>query len=275
MGQNMEQAAALIPAIDIHSHLGARHAPMKYDAVEDGSNAFLLRTMKAANIQISVNSSRYAIMPRGSGFSAEGNRQMLAMAHTLPGVYAWVVVDPHEPETFEQARTMINNDRVLGLKIHPEEHEYNLELFGDKIFSLASELGVPILGHSGAPGCMPETYAELAQSFPSVPVIAAHLGCAPDGDPTHQIHAIQSCRTGNLYTDTSSAMSLMAGLLEYAVGEIGAKHILFGTDSGLYFSPCQRTRVDLANISMDDKYSILRGGAERLFGDKLPSADAI
>ena len=174
----MEQSIFQIPAIDIHSHLGPVHGPMTMEAAENGSEAYLLRTMDAAKIQISVNSSRYAIMPRGSGCSAEGNRQMLEAAHRLPGVYMWAVVDPHEPETFAQARTMLEDARVLGIKIHPAEHEYDLEQYGDSIFSFAEALGVPVLGHSGEKGCMPEVYAAFAEQYPTVPIIAAHLGSA-------------------------------------------------------------------------------------------------
>ena len=265
----MEQSIFQIPAIDIHSHLGPVHGPMTMEAAENGSEAYLLRTMDAAKIQISVNSSRYAIMPRGSGCSAEGNRQMLEAAHRLPGVYMRADVDPHEPETFAQACTMLEDARVLGIKIHPAEHEYDLEQYGDSIFSFAEALGVPVLGHSGEKGCMPEVYAAFAEQYPTVPIIAAHLGSGPDGDPAHHIRAIRACRTENLYTDTSSAMSLLSGLLEYAVGEIGTEHILFGTDSGLYFSPSQRIRVDLAALSYEEKYRILRGNAVRLFGSRL------
>ena len=164
---------------------------------------------------------------------------------------------------------MLEDARVLGIKIHPAEHEYDLEQYGDSIFSFAEALGVPVLGHSGEKGCMPEVYAAFAEQYPTVPIIAAHLGSGPDGDPAHHIRAIRACRTENLYTDTSSAMSLLSGLLEYAVGEIGTEHILFGTDSGLYFSPSQRIRVDLAALSYEEKYRILRGNAVRLFGSRL------
>ena len=54
----MEQSIFQIPAIDIHSHLGPVHGPMTMEAAENGSEAYLLRTMDAAKIQISVNSSR-------------------------------------------------------------------------------------------------------------------------------------------------------------------------------------------------------------------------
>ncbi|MDO4487752.1 MAG: amidohydrolase family protein [Eubacteriales bacterium] len=253
-----------IPAIDIHSHTGSVHAFSATDCIENGTTEYLLRTMKLANIKISANTSRYAIMPRGSGYSVEGNRQMLKVTEE-EGVFMWVTVDPHEPDTFNQAADYLKHPKVIGIKIHPEEHEYELEKEGDKLFSFAAKQNVPILGHAGAKSCMPETYGFFADRFPEIPVIAAHLGSGFDGDPGHHIRAIRESRGGNLYTDTSSMMSLVSNLLEYAIGIMGADHILFGTDSGNYFSPCQRARIDGAFISDCDKKKILFENALKLF----------
>jgi hypothetical protein len=87
---------------------------------------------------------------------------------------------------------------------------------------------------------------------------------------TQQVRAIQGSRHGNVYTDTSSAMSITTGLLEWAVGEVGAEKILFGTDTPLYYAPMQRARVDTAEITDQEKTRILRGNAERLLGITLP-----
>ena len=254
-----------LSAIDIHSHVGPSHGLLMVDCIENGSTEYLLRTMAAANIAVSANSSRYALMPRGSGFSMEGNRQMLEIAESNRGIYVWAIVDPHEPETFAQAIDYLQHPKVLGIKIHPEEHEYDLEEWGTQLFEFAATHKAPLLGHSGAKCCMPETYGFFAERYPEIPVIAAHLGSSYDGDPTHHLRAIEHNPVGNLYTDTSSMRSLMSNLLEYAVEQIGANHILFGTDSGIYFSPSQRIRIVEANISEEDKYKILRGNALKVF----------
>ena len=116
---------------------------------------------------------------------------------------------------------------------------------------------------------MPEEFASLANEFPEVRTIIAHLGNSWDGDPTHQVAAVQKARHGNLHVDTSSSMSILSGLLEWAVQEIGSDHILYGSDSPLYHAPTQRSRIDLADITDDDKRKILRGNALRLFETKL------
>ncbi len=86
---------------------------------------------------------------------------------------------------------------------------------------------------------------------------------------THQIRAIQQCQHGNVYADTSSVNSIVPGLIEWAVDEIGVERILFGTDTPLYHAAMQRARVVHAELSDADKRLILRENALRLFASKL------
>ena len=59
-------------------------------------------------------------------------------------------------------------------------------------------------------------------------------------------------------------MSIISGLLEWAVKEIGSDRVLYGTDSPLYFAPSQRARIDHADLSAAEKRAILRENAIRI-----------
>jgi len=96
-------------------------------------------------------------------------------------------------------------------------------------------------------------------------LILAHLGCGWDGDPGHQVRAIQAPRHGNLFVDTSSAQSILPHLIEWAVREVGAERLLYGTDTPLYFAAMQRVRIDKADLSNEQKRMILRDNAVKLF----------
>src|SRR5262249_29227805 len=97
----------------------------------------------------------------------------------------------------------------------------------------------------------------------------AHIGCGHDGDVTHQVRAAQKSKHGNVYADTSSARSIVPGLIEWAVRELGAERVLFGTDTPLYHTPMQRARIDHADLGDAEKRLILRENAVRLFALKL------
>lgn len=126
---------------------------------------------------------------------------MVDLAEQYAKVYFWVIIDPHETETFAQAADLLQHPKALGVKIHPEEHEYSLLELGDKLFAFAAKHHAPLLGHSGAECCMPEIYSFFAEQYPEIPVIAAHLGSSFDADPNHHIRSILNNQTGNLYTD--------------------------------------------------------------------------
>jgi predicted TIM-barrel fold metal-dependent hydrolase len=53
-------------------------------------------------------------------------------------------------------------------------------------------------------------------------------------------------------------------LIEWAVREVGAERILFGTDTPLYFTAMQRARIDHADLGDEDKRLILRDNAVRV-----------
>jgi uncharacterized protein len=97
-------------------------------------------------------------------------------------------------------------------------------------------------------------------------LILAHIGCGWDNDYTHQVRGIQQSRHGNVFADTSSARSITPNLIEWAVQQIGASQILFGTDTPLYVTAMQRVRIDRADLTDPEKKQILHENAEKVFG---------
>ena len=91
------------------------------------------------------------------------------------------------------------------------------------------------------------------------------VGCSDDDDNTNQVRAIENGKHDNIFVDTSSSMNILPGLVEWAVQQIGADRILFGTDSPLYFVPMQRIRIDSAEMEDHFKRKILRDNAIKLF----------
>lgn len=260
-----------IQAIDVHGHFGpyARQAFPLTDRLLSASASTVLDRARQVNIAFTIASPFRALLPRGKADAAAGNEDGAAAAATTTGLLQWVVVHPLQPATYEQAARMLQSPTCMGIKIHPEEHGYAIKTHGRELFRFAAEHSATILTHSGEENSLPEDFVAFADEHPNVNLILAHLGCGMDGDLSHQVRAIQRSARGNMHVDTSSAASIFSGLIEWAVQEIGAERILFGTDSPLYSPAMQRARIEYADISLAEKRQILRDNAVRLFEPKL------
>lgn len=257
-----------ISAIDVHAHYGryfrSGMSPLCNEFMSGDACEVSIRS-KAASIEWTIVSPLTALLPRGGGDAAAGNVEAEKVVAETAGLLQYVVIDPRNAGTFEQAREMLRNPRCVGIKIHPEEHCYPISEHGAEIFEFAASVKAVVLTHSSEQNSLAADFVPFANEFPDVKLILAHIGCGWDGDMTHQVRAVQQSRHGNIYADTSSASSITPGLLEWAVKEIGVDRVLFGTDSPLYHAGMQRARIDHGGFTDDEKRAILRDNAVRLF----------
>ena len=262
-----------LQAIDIHAHFGtyARGDSELIDRLSSGDAQEVVRRAKLANVAFSIVSPLAGFFPRGNADAVTANDEAYEAVVGIECLGRWVIANPLQPETYDQAARMLTHSRCFGIKIHPEEHGYAIKDHGRAIFEFAAKHGAVVLTHSGEAHSMPEDCVRFADDFAEVTLILAHLGYAPDGDPTHQVRAVQASRHGNVYADTSSARNVVPGLLEWAVKEVGPDRLLFGTDSPLYWAPMQRARIDSAEIDENAKRMVLRDNAIRILDVKLPS----
>lgn len=243
----------MIKAIDIHCHFN--HGS-KFDAKETEEYycdlEFLRRERTRLNVPICAMAGTF-----GAVFThqivTEENEYLYALSQENPFLYQWVVIDPRSEKTFEQAKRMIKNEKCLGIKIHPEYHQYALEEYADKIFAFANDLGAVVLTH-------PVPYRmEAVNKYADMKLILAHLGTVVD----YYVAIIGEAKHQNVYADTSGSASNKNYVIENAVQKIGSEKILFGTDS--YSCAFQRGRIDYADITQGDKENILYKNALRLF----------
>jgi predicted TIM-barrel fold metal-dependent hydrolase len=256
-------------AIDVHAHYGRYvcNAPRRLgDELMSADAAEVARRARAASIAWTIVSPLSALHPRGRADAVAGNIAAQKIVAQTPGLLQYVVIDPRNPQTFEQADEMLRLPTCVGVKIHPEEHCYPIRDYGQAIFEFAADRRAVVLTHSSEQNSLAADFVPLANEYPEVTLILAHIGCGWDGDVTHQIRAIQQSRHGNIYADTSSASSITPGLIEWAVKEAGPESILFGSDSPLYHVGMQRARIEQADLSDAAKQQVLRFNALRLFG---------
>ena len=256
-----------LQAIDIHAHLGdcRQNKPELIREFCSADAETIVRRAKAANTRLTFVSPLRALMPRFNNDPVGGNEEAVSIIEQTEGLRQWVVVDPLKPKTYQQAEEILKLDQCVGIKIHPEEHGYKITEHGRTIFEFAAAHNAIIETHSGEQNSMPADFVKFANDFSSVTLIISHHGCGWDDEPSYQVRAIQQSKHGNVYTDTSSASNIRPMQIEWAVSEIGAEKIMYGTDSPCYFAPMQRARIDYAEISDKDKRMILHENAEKLF----------
>lgn len=168
-------------------------------------------------------------------------------------VYQWVVIDPRQKATYEQAEKMLAHPKVLGIKIHPDYHKYNILDYADELFAFANEHKTAVLMHPQHILQMPQ----FADKFPDMKLIIAHLHLK------EYVDTIKNAKHGNIYTDTSGGASNLNNIIEYAVKQVGSQKILFGTDT--YSFAFQFGRIALSDLSFEEKEDILWRNATQLF----------
>ena len=246
--------------IDIHSHFNhgspfdwrLPNNPLHLRALD-----FVLEDQRNVGI-VCGGFSTYASVLEHPECITEENEYLYRLAQTDPRIYQWVVVDPRLPETFRQAEQMLPSPKSLGIKIH-ESHGYDIEEYGDRLFSFASDHKAVILMHPQKVEKMPS----FANRYPDMKLIIAHLSSM------EHIAAIEDARYGNIYTDTSGGASNLNNVLEYATERVGSEKILFGTDT--YACSFQFGRVALSRLSDEDKENILCKNAMRMFPNAFGS----
>jgi predicted TIM-barrel fold metal-dependent hydrolase len=266
-----------ISAIDAHAHYGTYvrddNDPLVDGFMSAGAEQVAARG-RACGVGWSIVSPCLGLMPRGRADAVAGNEAAFREVPKVPGLLQYVIVNPLQPRTFDQARMMLKTPHCVGIKIHPEEHVYRIADEGDRLFDFFEEVQAPVMTHSGCPNSLPAAFVPFADRHPQVRVLLAHLGNGA-GDRQRadlQVRAVQAARHGNLWVDTSSARSILPGLVEWAVKELGPERLLFGSDTPLYHVAMQRTRIEAAEISPEAKRLILRENALKFFSleDRLP-----
>ena len=266
-----------IKAIDTHGHYGVfPHANKLLEQFSSATAAEVSQRAADCGVEWSILSPLAGLMPRGRETQvAPANAAAFNELPSVPGLLQYVIVNPLQPETYAQARQMLKSPWCVGIKIHPEEHAYRITDHGDELFSFFEEVAAPVMTHSGCPNSLPEAFVPFANRFPQARVMLAHLGngAGDNGKVDMQVRAVQAAKHRNLWVDTSSARSILPGLVEWAVKELGAERLLFGSDTPLYHVALQRERIECAEISVEAKRLILRENAVQFFGlQNLPAS---
>ncbi|MTI94684.1 MAG: amidohydrolase [Firmicutes bacterium] len=198
--------------IDSHNHLGTRKG--EHFPIEE-----LLKWLENAGVDACVVTTHPEAI--NNDYVAE------AQANYSDRIIGFAVVNPWDWEAESELERCLGTLNLKGLKLNPIRHGYALDRHQivDPLFAICEKYHVPVLCHGGSDlFTMPGKFAEMAASFPKVPLILAHIG-----EPDAVESAIQVAkRYDNVYVDTAG---IRLDTLKQAIEHLDPEKILMGTDA--------------------------------------------
>ena len=256
--------------IDIHGHIGninfSPHWGKNFVQVE--------KICETAGVDYCVVSAARSIMYD----VREGNKETLEAVEKSKRLLGYMVANPLYPESLEDLRHIKEKKKIVGVKLHPDYHGYDLnsKVSREFIDKVAKQTPL-ILFHTS---CMPRTafssaekICKIAKEYPETIFISAHLAgiyqnpLYPYFPNLEGVEKVLEYNLDNLYIDTAHyLMYVYEGVMEKVVDYIGADRIVFGTDIPLQGELQIKFAIEVIkklSIPEDDKRKILGGNAKR------------
>src|SRR5437763_6820384 len=204
--------------VDAHSHLGYS------DIFSTGiTEEQLMGAMDQHGIDIPV------VMPAAGAAFGPTHDAIAHLAEKYPGrIYGMASMTPliGEAEYVRELTRCVRELDFRAVKLHPLAHAVmSTAAVADVVFATASELGIPVMIHTGTgvPFSLPSLLIPRARQSPDLPIILPHPGLAvytPEA-----FVAAEVCP--NIYLEPSWCM---AGDVKRMVESFGAKRVMYGGD---------------------------------------------
>ncbi len=217
-----------------------------------------------------------------------------AVARHPDRIVGFFMVDPSADDAVSRTRDAIETKGLRGLCLFPAMHHVPLHDSrvqqvvdvaaahpGTALFVHCGVLSVGVRRKLGLPSKFdlrlgdPLAVAKLAMAYPNLPIIVPHFGA---GMLREALMAADACP--NVHLDTSSSNSwirytpglTLESVFKAAVSVVGARRLLFGTDSSFFprgwqrgVYDTQKTAVASLGLPASDEAMIFGGNFDRIF----------
>jgi predicted TIM-barrel fold metal-dependent hydrolase len=241
-----------MPIIDSHCHIG--HGIRKAVSAEE-----LLRQMDAAGISRAVLCTVDQFL---AVKNREGNDEVIRAVKRWPHrFWGLAAANPwFQDEAVEELRRSLDAG-LVGLKIHSPLQGFLLsDPLVHPLVEICRSFGGVVYAHTGTPiTAEPFQLAELARTFPDVPMVMGHMGFTDfwyDAVPA----ALQS---DNIHLETS-LIDIMN--IATAIEKVGSRRILFGSDYPESDLGLEVEKMSLLEMKGDERHRIMSANALALWG---------
>lgn len=251
--------------IDIHTHpvFEGQH----YDRASVDRTVAYGRSFGIERMVVLGDVLRYGRLPTSKQVQAINDKTIELLQWHPDYFIGFCFINPVLGRTFVEEETerciVAHGFRGIKLEISNNARDACME----PVMAQARKLNAIVLQHSADQTHIqqreyhtdPADTAWLGRHHPEVKVIMAHLtACGLRG-------VMEIADVPNVWIDTSAYLPF-AGLVEYAVENLGAERVLYGSDLVIRDLPAQIGRVTGAMIPQEAKEAILFDNAARLLG---------
>jgi predicted TIM-barrel fold metal-dependent hydrolase len=240
--------------IDAHAHLGTCDV---FDASQSAPD--LLSAMDAADIGLSV------VQPFPGAPDAAAVHDLIAQAASdHPGrIVGMASLNPHQPAIGyrQEIARCVKDLGFVAVKLHSIGHAVAPGSSAARlVFRTASDLGVPVMIHTGTgvPFAEPAAWIPLAKEFAETSVVLAHAGGSMFTAPA--IVAAQSCPNVFLETSWCNPQDIRR-----AVAAVGPEKVMFGSDM-LFNARPELAKYAAAGFTPDNEPRLFSLTAAAVFG---------
>ncbi|PKN24638.1 MAG: metal-dependent hydrolase [Deltaproteobacteria bacterium HGW-Deltaproteobacteria-22] len=237
-GEKVKPATYSGPVIDAHAHLlfGDEEKALNVDV--PASPAELIRRMDAAGIAQAVV---MCIAPAGDpAGTAEHNDRIVEAARLHPRLIPMGSVHPADGAAAISELDRLAKQEVRALKLHPNTQGFDVS--DPAVLTVVREAGLRNMivlfdGYSPFDANQPGKLIKLAMEAPGTRIVIAHVGGPRFVELATLIHVLRSYAwyRNNLWVDLSFTAeqfgaSPLGPTLAWAIGQVGADRVLFGSD---------------------------------------------
>jgi hypothetical protein len=195
----------------------------------------------------------------------QNNQVIDAVTHSHGRASGYAFMNPNHPQAcLDEINRCVRDGPLMGLKFEFDTPELAVSPILDPIIARIGELKGVVMHHTWIKTTgnevgesTPMDLVKLALRHPSVTIFCGHTG----GNWELGIRAIRDVK--NLYADLCGS-DPTAGYTEMAVRELGAEHVVYGSDAGGRSFASQLAKVIGADIPDSTRHLVLGGNLRRL-----------